>query len=184
MTLAIEQLVVYPDRARMEFQSPMGTLTQVFAPSGSFMAFGEQTQGLPASAAEEAMRQIHRDAVYIAQHAGDSATQVALGGTEKVGDSDGQVLEIDSAGAQVKWVIDPASGRILRSESQQATPNGPVQAVTDYSNWKQVDGVLFAFSTKQKQNGEDSASAEVKEVQINPPFDPKLFERPGAPKSQ
>jgi hypothetical protein len=183
LPLSVEQLVVYPNQVRIEYHAPMGTMTQVFAPTGSFLAMGEQTQGLPSSAQEEATRQIHRDFIYIGQHAGDPATQVTLGGSEKVGDKDGQVLEIDSAGAQVKWVVDTASGLVLRAESQQSSAEGPVLAVTDYSNWKPVDGVLFAFSTRQKQNGQDYSSAEVKEVQVNPQVDPKMFERPGPAKN-
>jgi hypothetical protein len=56
-------------------------------------------------------------------------------------------VEVDP-GVEVEAGIDPASGRILRSRSVGAPPSGgapPVEFVTTYSDFREVDGVLFAF---------------------------------------
>jgi len=41
-----------------------------------------------------------------------------------------------------------------------------------------VDGVTLPYLQQNKQNGQDSSTVKYITVQINPPVDPKLFERP------
>jgi zinc protease len=180
MNLAVEQTVVYPDKLYQQIQTPMGPMTQVIAPGGSYMAMGGQSRDLPSSQAQEGAKRIHHDFVYVAQHADDPQLQVSLAGTQKVGNVDAQVLEIKDADGPMKWYIDPSNGLPVRMEAQVASQEGPAQSVTDYSNWKAVNGVMFPFAQNQTLNGEPSGSAQVKSVEVNPTVDPKLFEKPAS----
>ena len=47
----------------------------------------------------------------------------------------------------------------------------------DYSDWRTVDGVEFAYKRTIRRDGEDAAAIELTEVVLNPEIDPKLFER-------
>jgi hypothetical protein len=55
---------------------------------------------------------------------------------------------------------------------------GPGETMADYAEWKSVEGVSLPFKEIRTRNGDKEASIEVKEMEINPTIDPKLFERP------
>jgi hypothetical protein len=45
-------------------------------------------------------------------------------------------------------------------------------------NWKTVDGVTIPMLRRNKQNGQDSSSAEYNAIEFNPAVDEKIFEKP------
>jgi hypothetical protein len=53
--------------------------------------------------------------------------------------------------------------------------------VTDCSDWRTVDGVVFAFEHEAKRGGEDAGTVEVQDV-VAPPLGPRAFEKPAAQK--
>ena len=89
-----------------------------------------------------------------------------------------QLLDVNANGAEVRWFVDSQTGRILRSSSQTRGMAGPAEQVLDYSDWKDFAGIHLACKAKVTRNGQDAGFTEVKEVQINPDVDPKLFQRP------
>jgi zinc protease len=177
--LEIESITVVPNQTHVRVQTPQGEMVRVVTPSFAYMSMGAMgTREFPSSMRDEALKDLRRSPIYVAQHAND--VKVALGGTEKVGDMDAQVLDVNADGAQTRWFVDPKSGHIIRAQYQGMTPNGPAEVQSDFSDFKTVDGITFAFSSKQSQNGQESASIQVKDVTVNPPVDPKLFEKPPA----
>jgi hypothetical protein len=98
------------------------------------------------------------------------------GGTEKAGTVDAQVLTVDADGSPVKWLVDPSSGKILRRVAQ--SPRG--EAVTEYTEWKTFDGVTVPVAFTTSTNGQQSGSGKLTTMEINPPVDPKIFEKPAA----
>ena len=99
-------------------------------------------------------------------------------GTEKVGEVEARILELSVDGSDVRWFVDPASGRILRTTSRTMGPAGPAEQALDYSDWRMVEGVAFAFKRTIKRDGEDAGAIELTDVKLNPEFDPKLFDKP------
>ena len=119
----------------------------------------------------------------LAQHADDPALAVREAGTEKIGEVEARVLELSLEGAEVRWFVDPASGRLLRTSSRTLGPSGPAEQAMDYSDWRTVDGVAFAWKRTIRRDGQDAGAVELVEVKVNPEYDPKLFEKPAeAPK--
>ena len=98
----------------------------------------------------------------------------AVTGTEKIGDVNAQVLEINADGTTLKWYVDPAIGKLLRKSSQGRMG----ESVTDYTEWKTFDGVTLPVAFSVKTNGEQSGGGKTSAVEINPTVDPKLFEKP------
>ena len=182
-SLNVESLVIFPDRVYKKINLPMGEVTMVISPQASFMAAAILgTPDLPNSERDEAMRQIKRGLLFIATHAGDPELKVALGGNEAVGEVNAQVLEINCQGSPVRWFVHPASGRLLATRAQQVTPKGPVESTTEYSNWKAVQGINYPFAARQLLNGQEVGTSQVQDLQLNPPVDPKLFEKPSKPR--
>jgi hypothetical protein len=90
------------------------------------------------------------------------------------------VLEVTVDGASTRWLVDPATGRVVRTVSRAMGPAGPAEQVTDFSDFRTVDGLTVSFKRTIKRGGEDAGTVDVSEVLINPAVDPKEFARPEA----
>lgn len=178
MSLEAESLVVFPDRQRQLLHTPAGEMTSVLSPEASFVIRPNGTSDMPASQKESGLRELRTSPLALARRAGDEALGVREAGSETIGDTEARVLELSLDGAQVRWLVDPASGRILRTSSQTLGPAGPAEQTTDYSDWRDVKGVAFAFKRQIRVGGEESVAIELTEVTLDPEVDPKLFEKP------
>jgi zinc protease len=178
MTLDVDAISVYPDQLWRKVQTPMGVMTMVATTSTAFMAAPQGTQEMPSSQKQEMLKELKRDPIFVAQHADDPKFTFAAAGKAKVGEADASILDVNADGAQVRWFVEPQTGRILRSASQSVGMNGPAEQVLDYSDWRDFAGIQLASKAKVTRDGQDAGSTEVKEVEINPTVDPKLFQKP------
>jgi hypothetical protein len=170
--------IVYPDHMHLAMDSPMGPMTVVFTPTGAFMAAQGQVRQIPASGAKESLEQIKRDPTFIASRVDDPKFTFTASGSERVGNVEAKIVDINADGTALRWYVDPARGVLLR-ESYTATGNsGPFQGETDLSEWKSFDGVSFPTRHVNKQDGKESSVVTFTEVHINPQLDPKLFDKP------
>jgi len=180
MSIDIEEIAAFPDQLWQKMHMPMGEMTMVISPSVAFMKSPMGSQDLPGAQKEDGLKELKRHPIFVAQHVDDPKFIFAAGGTEKIGDVEAQILDINADGAQVRWYVDPQSGHILRTSAQTTGMGGPGEQVVDYSEWKDVEGLSLPFKLKIKQSGNDAGSQDIHELQINPAVDPKLFEKPAA----
>ena len=177
--MQMETVIVYPDHLHAEMQTPAGTMDVVVTPDAAFMAVpGQGIRDFPASQKAETLEQIKRDPIFIASHAKDPNVFFRAEGTEKVGGTDARIVDVTAAGTAIRWFVDPQSGYILKETYRTLSQGGPVQGETDMDNWKSVNGLTVPFMRHNKQNGEDSSTSEYTALEINPPVDPKLFDKP------
>ncbi|HKZ33387.1 MAG TPA: pitrilysin family protein [Vicinamibacteria bacterium] len=178
MSIDAESLLVFPDKQRQQLRTPMGEMTNVVSPEASFVSMPMGTRDMPASQKENALKELRTNPIALAQRADDAAVSVRAAGSEKIGEVEARILELSVEGSDVRWFVDATNGRILRTTSHTMGPAGPAEQTLDYSDWRMVDGVAFAFKRTIKRNGEDAGAIELSEVTINPDVDPKLFEKP------
>jgi zinc protease len=177
--MQMETVIVYPDHLHAEMQTPGGAMNIVVTPDAAFMAVpGQGMRDFPASQKAETLEQIKRDPIFIASHAKDANVFFRAAGTEKVGDTDARIVDVNAAGASIRWFVDPQSGHILKETYRTLSQGQPVQGETDLDDWKPVNGLNVPFTRHNKQNGQDSSTAEYTSLEFNPAVDPKLFERP------
>jgi len=100
------------------------------------------------------------------------------GGTEKVGDIESRIVDVNAAGAAIRWFVNPADGHILKETYLTLGRNGPAQGETTMDDWKAINGLTIPLQRKNKQNGEETSQVEYKKIEINPAVDPKIFEKP------
>ena len=175
----LDVTIAFPDRMHVKVQTPNGDLTIVLSPDAAYMSMpGMGLRSLPPAQKNEMLDELHHDLIYIAQHVNDPAFTFSAGGNEKVGDVQTTTLDIGGAVPWVRWYVDPQSGRILREDYKGLGQSGPFHGETDLSDWRAVDGLTLPFLHKNKQNGQETSTSEFKQVQFNPPIDPKLFEKP------
>ena len=183
MALGVTLVTVYPDKVQQEIHAPFGDIRMVFTPEVGFMAGPQGTQDLPASAREEQAKELSRSSLWLAKKAGDPKLEVVGAGKEKVGDVEAALLDVTYGGVAVRWWVDPSTGRILRSSHTTTGGQGPATRVTDYSDFRTVDGLVFSFKQETTVNGEKAQSMAVEEVKVNANPDPKIFEKPAAKES-
>jgi zinc protease len=178
--MQMETVIVYPDHLHAEMQTPGGTMDIVVTPEVGFMSMGGEARDFPAPQKAETLAQIKRDPVFIASHWKDSNMFFRAGGTEKVGDIDARILDVNAAGTFLRWFVDPQTGHILKETYQTLAQGGPAQGETDMDNWKPIAGLTLPLVRHNKQNGQDSSTAEYTALELNPTVDQKLFEKPAS----
>jgi zinc protease len=177
--MQVETVIVYPDHLHAEMQTPNGTMNIVATPDAAFMAVpGQGMRDFPASQKTETLEQIKRDPIFIASHWKDANVFFRAGGTEKVGDTDTRIVDVNAAGTAIRWFVDPQSGHILKETYRTLSQGQPVQGETDLEDWRLVNGLNVPFVRRNKQNGQDSSTSQYTALEFNPAVDPKLFEKP------
>ena len=172
-----DEMDVLPDRIHAHIKTQMGEAVMVAAQE-SFLMLGGNVVAMPASRHDEMIAGMHREAWSVAQHADDPEYTFSAQGTEKVGDIEAAVLDINGGKFQVRWFIDPKSGRILRSKYTATSQSGPATQQIDYSDWKTVDGITVPFHAEVTTNGKPGGTVVFDAWEFNPAVDQKLFDKP------
>lgn len=159
-------LIRYPDSLRQEMTLPMGKITSVLAPTGSFIMTPMGTQDLPGSQRDEAMADLKTEVLNVLKNGDNPKYTFAAAGAD--------TLTISADGATVRWVVDPATGRLLRTI--RSGQRG--ETVTEYSEWKKFGSVNFPTASQLMRGGEKAGDARVTNVEINPTVDAGTFAKP------
>lgn len=178
MAMDVQTTMIFPDRISQQVDAPFGRMAMVATPAGAFIVGPNAVQDLPAGMQEELLRQVRRVPLLIAQRADDPRLVVSAAGTEKIGEVEARLLDVNYDGATVRWALDPTSFRLLRSSHTSAGPQGEAKIVSDYSDYKMVDGYPIAYHLEVATNGEKDQVLALEECKINQGAEAKLFEKP------
>jgi zinc protease len=173
--LDLDQTVVYPNQVYVKAQTPMGEMITVLTPQTGSMSMGGQHRDMPSAMRDENLKSLRRDILYVAQHAGDSKFIFAAEGSDTIQGVTAKTLAIYTDGTELKWYVDPSSGRVLRAVFRAQASQGPVERVVDYSDWRDAGGLSLPYKRTVTENGELSSEDTVKSIELNPAIDPKLF---------
>ena len=90
--------------------------------------------------------------------------------TQLIGTRNGApVLEISlGEGLTLRAIIDPQTYRIVRAEGALRMGGSEIRFATEYSDFRTVDGVLFAFHEENYASGTHTGTTVVKNIQLNP----------------
>jgi zinc protease len=179
LPMQMESVIVFPDHLHAEMQTPDGTIRIVVTPDMAFVDLPNgQVQTWPESRKTETLEQIKRDPIFIASHSKDPNVFFRAAGTEKVGQVEARIVDVNADGAAIRWFVDPQTGHILKETYRTIGQHGPVQGETDLDNWKPLSGLTLPMLRHNKQDGQDSSTAEYTALEFNPAVDPKLFDKP------
>jgi len=175
MQLESDTTTRYPDAVRRVMKTPMGDVTMVITPSAAFQSGPMGARDLPSSQRDTMLRGLKMDLISVLRNVEQPGYTFASSGKEKVGDVDTQIITITGPdNGVVKWFVDPATGRIVRSSRAGASGT----EVTDYADWKAFGAITLPASFTMTINGEKTASGTVKATELNPTVDASAFEKP------
>jgi zinc protease len=177
----IESTVVFPDRMKVDLQTPQGNMSIVVTPDLGFAsAEGMGSQELPPSQRAETMAQLHRDLIYIAQHVNDPQFSFTFAGRDDSGDVEVAYVDVAGPDVSLRWLVNPQTGKVVGETYKAPGKSGPVDSETSFSDWKQVAGLNLPFHRDNKQGGQNSSTVQFTGIQLNPTVDPKIFEKPAS----
>jgi hypothetical protein len=81
-------------------------------------------------------------------------------------------------GIEIVAEIDPATHRIVRSSGSVPAGGGRVEFATEYSDFREVDGVLFAFREESWASGRHTGATVLSRVQTMSAAPPGTFDEP------
>lgn len=170
-------LLQYPNSLRMEMTLPMGQITQVISPGAAFAITPMGTQDMPSSQRDSALADMKSDMLSVLKNASNPKYVFNAGKMEKIGDVNTQILDINADGSVTRWYVDPATGRLVRTQRTSSGPQGG-EVVTDYLTWQKYGSVNMVTSTSSTRNGEPYTSQTATNVEINPTVDANAFVKP------
>ena len=172
--------IQYPDRFRIEMQTPNGPVIQVFDGAEAWMRDGHGVHEAPASLARDARASLRRDVVSLLLAAKDGSLNMRA--LPDVRDNDGHIshaLEVSAKDLNpLILYIDPASGLVTKQSFIADAPGAPL-VEEEFSDYRVVNGVQIAFRAIRKV-GALSVERRVSEIRINPPVEASLFRRPSS----
>jgi len=177
MEAQVTSLARYPDASRMVMKLPMGEMIRVVTPAAAFAITPMGTQDLPSSQRDSSVNEMKAEMLAVVKNVGNPKYTFTAGATEKIGDVEARLLEINADGNPVKWYVDPATGRIVRTIARASGPM-PGDVSTDYSEWKVFAGINLPTVSVITRNGEKAAELQLSDVQVNPTIDEKAFVKP------
>ncbi|HYM60945.1 MAG TPA: pitrilysin family protein [Thermoanaerobaculia bacterium] len=178
MDIEVDAILRYPAERRAVMKLPMGEMTMILTPDAGFMIMGGATRDLPASQGDQARAELRGDLVGVLKNIENPAYTFTAEGTEKVGDVAGKVVEVNAGGSSFKWIVDPATGKLLRKINRAQGPGAEGDQVTDFTAWKTFGGLNLPSTSSITTNGEASGSGEMKSLEVNPTIDPAAFQKP------
>jgi zinc protease len=168
--------IQYPDRFRVEAPD----VVQGFDGARAWMKDRRGVHDAPESLARDAAASLRRDVVALLVGAKDGALTARL--LPDVKDPEGRVnhaLELSAKDLNpIVLYIDPQTSMVRKRLFAADAPGRPV-VEEQFSDYRDVDGIQFAFEATQKV-GPLSVDRKITDVKINSPLDPALFRRPSS----
>lgn len=112
----------------------------------------------------------------------DAAANGKVTGTQKIGTHTTYVMEYANGKTLVsRMYFDADSGLVVHTEDVYTTPEGPYVVKTDLDDYRDVDGLKFAFRMKRTEKGAVT-NIKLTQVNVNPEIDDSMFLKPESAK--
>jgi hypothetical protein len=174
-------LIAFPDAVRRETIRPNFNFVSVVTPSESFVKFNERTQPLPEADQAAVYKDLNHEPVVLLRARTKPVFRAWAAGSDKVGDTPAERLEVELPGFTTVLGIDPATGRVLSQTYRGRGPGGVVGEIAiNYSDFRSVEGVSLPFKLTATFDGQPypALSATIESATINGEVDANSFKKP------
>jgi hypothetical protein len=113
----------------------------------------------------------------------ERGSDVEYVGQEQVDGRDTHKLKVTLSRGGVRWLyLDAETALEVKMETTRIVTGRERRVATDYSDWREVDGLLIAHRQDTRTEGDEEAHfLTVERVTVNPPLDDDRFRRPALP---
>lgn len=174
-------LVVYPNLLRVDSKlpPPFGDRSQGFDGKAVWISSAQGKQSLPQAMNADFERGILLNGcvgVYRLALAGQLEAQYT--GKESVLGQELATLLWKAPFGQAKLYLDPASHMVIAARYSSPTPQGPVETLQVWDDFRAVDGVKYPYHSVTYRKDAKYNETSVQEIRFNPKPDPSAFEMP------
>ena len=167
-----ERIADYSGSLYISVQLPTGIAAKtVLTPAFNYLVSGKITSTIPPETLQELLLGLKMEPIYISQHR--EQYTCAFDGDAQIANSKATQIKVSGENGEAVWSVDPTSSHILRASIRVGTAD----ETTDYSDWRQVGGIYFAFKRHFSKPG-FANDITISEVQVNPAIDARLFQPP------
>lgn len=176
MKAEVEMLRAAPDKAVSTVRLPMGEMGQGY--DGSTAWQSRPGRGAETLEGDELVRAKRWASFIPGLDIKKDFSRAQVLGIEKIGDRDAyRVVAFRSGGGSVRFYFDKDSGLLLRVSERIESPLGALPQDTDYSDYRDVDGVKVPFAiTVAHADGPTIYKWDT--IQANVPVDDSRFAKP------
>ncbi len=173
-----------PDMARLDFTVQGLTATQAYdGKSGwAIMPFTGKKDPEPMTAddTKEMQEEADIDGPLVDYKA--KGNQVELVGKEKIEGTDAYKLKVTLKNGDVKYsYLDADSGLEIKQESKRMVRDTEQETETSFSDYREVNGLMFAFATQSSIKGSpQTQKLTIEKIEVNVPVDDASFKMPAA----
>ena len=106
--------------------------------------------------------------------------KASLQGKETINSKEAWKIQLtNDAGKNITFYIDTKTNLLIQSKQMMEgggpNNNGPTEVITDYSDYKDVDGVMFPQTVTTEGTGMGAGAMTFDKIEINKPVDEKLY---------
>ncbi len=179
MDLKVVLYQVYPGKMRQNIVTPQGEISIVFDGEAAFIMSAAGTQPLPPEMTTSLIDAAFRDTVPLLVHLTQNDVPVQYVGTEEVDGKSASVLLVKQpSGEMVKVFISEETHYVIKLAFRETEQGATLDKETFFSDFREVEGVQFAFHVVQNVNGELYTDNRVSNIKLNTELDDSLFEVP------
>ena len=171
-----------PNMMRREYTVDGKSVVNAFDGTTLWMSAGTAPpQAMPGPQAAYAKQESEFDSVFVDYK--EKGHAIEFLGKEKVNGKDAYRLKVQKKGGPPQdYFLDAETGLEIKISTNVDQGGTPGAIVTEMSDYRDVDGRLVPFSTKQLVNGKVMASIALDWVEFNVPVDESVFSMPKATK--
>ena len=176
-------LLAFPDTLRQETVRPTFTLISVVTPADAFVVFNNAARPMPEGNRTSIYKELNHEPMVLFRARNKSGFKAWAAGSEKLGETTVEHLNVELPGFTTTLGIDPATGRVLTQSYRGRGPGGVVgEILINYSDFRTVEGLLLPFKMNATFDGQPfpALSATIEAATLNGQIDPANFKRPTA----
>lgn len=184
LTAKTRTFIQYPDRIRVEADLPGGQQTvQVFADGKGWVKDPTGVHDVPEEMLGELRASTRRDSLSLIVGAATGKLAVAMLPEEGFKGKTLKVVSVSGEGlSPVRLYIDPDAAVVVKLAYDRPVDDprfkGPAVTEEIYDDYREVEGVQFAFKATVTQGGMTILERALTALKINPTLQPDLFAKP------
>ena len=180
MTIDVESLVFFPDKAKSIIRTPMGEITRLLIGDRAWMInpMGS-AQSSPPQDRDSMLEEIWRNLVFLYSRVNEEGLTIQHLGQEEVDGKAAEALLITPPGmSPFRLYLDAETMLPVKKAGKSMTQQGPVDAETIMSDYREIGGIKVPFKETSTENGNPSSEAITQTIEINPEIPPDAFTAP------
>ncbi len=173
----VEITQIYPDKFRQDMNNPQGKVSIVFDGETTVFFSPNGMQPVPPETTAELKDAVFRDTVPLLIHLSQNDTVVQYTGTEDVNNEKSSVLLVKQpSGEMLKLFISEETHLVVKTAYRQTRQGMTENLETIYSDYREIEGVMFPFSYVQYIDEEQHTQNNVSALKVNTDIDDSLFD--------